>query len=560
VADAAGAVAEDSDALMNQHVIICGLGNVGYRCFDLLRRLQEPMAVICRGVRSEWIREIEACGGMCLEGDASDARMLERAGVNHARAIIAATDIDLTNISIAMDARASNPRIRIIARLFDQDLAKQLKVPLGIEQTFSASHLAAPVFAAAALGERIIGYFDVGDRSFVMAEASPGEETPSSEFADGLLIRFSGNAPTAVAPETPAPASGEPCLCIRPVASGGPSSAPALPSMRQRQHPTHIGRPLRAFWSNTPPLMRWLLVGLLALIASSVAVFHFRMGLAWINAVYFAVTIVTTVGFGDIHLSGTDPLTKAYGCLLMLCGPALLAVLIGIVGDFLVSTRLSTLLRGRRCEETAHHILIGAGHIICRVADALRGAGEEVVVLVEADDDKSIGLLNPDITCLRGDPRLRDSLERAGAERAKSILALSDNDLTNLGAVLAAKEINPHIRTVARAFDSNLAAKLKNQLGLDHVASISGVSAPTFVAAALLTGVIQGFIWRDHLVIVAEDRPEHADAVDPIGQTVPLILRQRGDVTHLEPSAPNETPAAGERTFRILCTPLKAPE
>ncbi|MCP4250436.1 MAG: hypothetical protein GY778_25615, partial [bacterium] len=82
-------------------------------------------------------------------------------------AVIACTDDDLTNIEIALDAREVRPDIRVVLRLFDQSLASKIVNNFDIEAAFSASALAAPAFAAAAVDPSVRDSFYAGEVLFV---------------------------------------------------------------------------------------------------------------------------------------------------------------------------------------------------------------------------------------------------------------------------------------------------------------------------------------------------------------------------------------------------------
>jgi hypothetical protein len=81
--------------------------------------------------------------------------------------VIACTDDDLSNVEIALDAREISPDIRVVLRLFDQRLASKIVNSFDIEAAFSASALAAPAFAAAAVDPSVKDSFYVGDDLFV---------------------------------------------------------------------------------------------------------------------------------------------------------------------------------------------------------------------------------------------------------------------------------------------------------------------------------------------------------------------------------------------------------
>ena len=90
-----------------------------------------------------------------------------KAGLESARALIACTDDDLTNVEIALDARDVRPDIRVVLRLFDERLAAKIQKGFDIQLAFSASSLAAPAFAAAAVDQSVKDSFYVGDRLYV---------------------------------------------------------------------------------------------------------------------------------------------------------------------------------------------------------------------------------------------------------------------------------------------------------------------------------------------------------------------------------------------------------
>jgi hypothetical protein len=142
-------------------IIVCGLGHVGFRIVGLLRRLGEPVSVISLEARTAWERWAQAEGIHLIRGDARDSSLLDEAGLDRARAVIAATDQDAVNVEISLDVRERRPDIPVVLRLFDQTLAQQLERNFQI-RAFGMSAVAAPSFAAAAMGEQVLGSFTVG--------------------------------------------------------------------------------------------------------------------------------------------------------------------------------------------------------------------------------------------------------------------------------------------------------------------------------------------------------------------------------------------------------------
>src|SRR4051812_27471403 len=96
---------------MKDHVILCGAGRVGFRVFEQFSRLEVPMVMIERREDAPFVSAIRAAGVAVLIEDVRSSRALEQANIKAARAIVCATDDDLVNLNIALDARRVSPRI-----------------------------------------------------------------------------------------------------------------------------------------------------------------------------------------------------------------------------------------------------------------------------------------------------------------------------------------------------------------------------------------------------------------------------------------------------------------
>src|SRR5262249_53831188 len=138
-------------------VVVCGLGQVGYRTCDLLLRLGETVVVVAQDAREERRRGVLDRGARLIVADARDEARLAEAGVREAKALLALTNHDLVNVEIALDAKRLRPDLPVVVRLFDQQLARHLERSFDLRRALGVSAVAAPTFAAAALGERWIG-------------------------------------------------------------------------------------------------------------------------------------------------------------------------------------------------------------------------------------------------------------------------------------------------------------------------------------------------------------------------------------------------------------------
>ncbi len=150
------------------HIIIVGCGKLGYRIFHLLRKLDEPIVVIERNPANQFLEELRRDGSPLLVGDARREALLEEANVAKAKSIILATDDDLANLEAALDAQKMNPDIRIVMRMFDQNMADKTSSGFNIDLAMSQAALAAPTFATSAVAPAIVSSFVVGTNRIAM--------------------------------------------------------------------------------------------------------------------------------------------------------------------------------------------------------------------------------------------------------------------------------------------------------------------------------------------------------------------------------------------------------
>jgi Trk K+ transport system NAD-binding subunit len=137
------------------HVILCGLGHVNMGVLTQLLDDGYEVVVVERDWDSEFVKRALALKVPVVLGDARDPAVLRQAGIQRATAVVAGVNGDMINIEIALAARATRPNIRVIVRVFDDELDRNLERNFGVNTVFSASALAAPTFAAAAVAQTI---------------------------------------------------------------------------------------------------------------------------------------------------------------------------------------------------------------------------------------------------------------------------------------------------------------------------------------------------------------------------------------------------------------------
>lgn len=161
---------------MHDHVILVGLGRLGFRTYTVLRQLGVPMVVLELDERNQFLGDVRRHGAPLLIGDARREALLVDANVGAARAIILATTDDLANLEIALDARKINPDIRVVLRLFDQNMADKVREGFGISTAMSQSSISAPAFATAALDDDIVSSTVIDDQLVVTVHWRIGDD------------------------------------------------------------------------------------------------------------------------------------------------------------------------------------------------------------------------------------------------------------------------------------------------------------------------------------------------------------------------------------------------
>ena len=111
---------------MRDHYIICGYGRVGRRVAEEFRAAGVPYVVL------DFSEQAKAAaaehGDLLIEGRGTEDEDLLRAGLDHARGLVASADSDADNLYITLSARSVRPDLTIVARASDEDAEKKLRL------------------------------------------------------------------------------------------------------------------------------------------------------------------------------------------------------------------------------------------------------------------------------------------------------------------------------------------------------------------------------------------------------------------------------------------------
>jgi Trk K+ transport system NAD-binding subunit len=167
------------------HIIVCGLGNVGFRVVEELLRNGERVVVVERSQDSRFIATARRQGVAVCIGDATVPEVLRQAHAASARAVVAATSNELVNLEIALLVRELNPSQRVVLRLADRQLARTLRQAANVRLALALPSLAAPAFVAALFGDRVQSVFLIEGKLLAAVELTVQAGDP----LDGQSVR-----------------------------------------------------------------------------------------------------------------------------------------------------------------------------------------------------------------------------------------------------------------------------------------------------------------------------------------------------------------------------------
>lgn len=164
---------------MNDHIVLVGLGHLGYRIVQRLHEMGKNVAIVEIKADKHTVISAREMGLPVIEEDARNATALEGANIRTAQTIILASQNDAMNLQIALKARSLNPKLQVVIRIFDEDFAHALHEQFGFV-ALSATEMAAPVFAAAAAGADVTNPISIEGQQLSLARLTIA---PSSQLA-----------------------------------------------------------------------------------------------------------------------------------------------------------------------------------------------------------------------------------------------------------------------------------------------------------------------------------------------------------------------------------------
>ncbi|MCG5455895.1 NAD-binding protein [Micromonospora sp. PSH03] len=172
----------------------------------------------------------------------------------------------------------------------------------------------------------------------------------------------------------------------------------------------------------------------------------------------------------------------------------------------------------------------------------LREYDVEVVAIDKDPEPRGAALARQlEVPLIVGDAALPETLVAASVADCQALVVASTDDVANLEAALAARDLRADLRVVLRLFDGDFAERVEETFALGVSRSVSYLAAPAFIGALTERAVITTIPVDRHALPVAEVPVAAGSELDgrPLG-----VVNRDGQVRLIA-----RTPAGGAKTI-----------
>ncbi|BAZ19973.1 TrkA domain-containing protein [Kalymmatonema gypsitolerans NIES-4073] len=525
---------------MKPRIIVCGLSRTGYKIFRLLR--QQGALVV--GIHHKPIPGESA--GDVIVGVLHAASTLTAAGIQQAHTLVIAGPDDELNLSIMMQARVLNPRIRIINRFFNTNLGDRLDQTVPNHLSMSVAGLAAPVFTFAALGNQAIGQIKLFKQTWPIHEEYIDENHPwqGRKLVDlwndrsRMLIYYM-------------PLKGEIDL-VAAVLSGQElkvgdrlivGTQPRVRSIRKSliAKLLKVVTNLRQFKKHAESVVAMSIVLFVIIVIATLTYTSTNTNISIVDALYFAVGMITGAGGNDKVVENAPASIKLFTVLMMLVGAAVIGLLYALLNDFVLGSRFKQFWDAARVPHRHHYIVCGLSGIGIKIVQQLYASGHEVVVIERDSNNKYVNTARGvGIPVVYADASFSATLKVANLESAAAVLAVTGNDATNLEIALKAKCMTPKVPVIVHYAEPDFARMAQQVFDFEAVLSPAELAAPAFAAAALGgeilgNGITADSLWVAFATLITASHPFCDQPVKDVAMSadfVPLYLETNSQTIH----------------------------
>lgn len=527
------------------HLVVCGDNPLAYRLVEeLVTQIGDEVTVILPSAERNYGPRIASLPKTRLiEAPELNENAFRAAQVERAGAVALVNQDDVGNIHAALRAQELNSELRLVIRFFNMSLGHHIQTLFPGCAVLSDADTAAPSFVAGALSELAPSYVRLPDRTLYVARRR-------DVAADRLICALADTSVPGQPELLPTDQDKSDLVLAEGHAAFG----------RTTLHRRRRDRLRTLWWRITASFNRRLAIaaGLVAFLALGTVLSATVGGVSWPDSLYLMLLDAAGAAQPDIELSAVNKITQT---VVTIVGISIIPVVTATVVGAVVSARLDTAL-GRLRPIAGHVVVVGLGHVGARVVAQLHDLGVPVVCVDSDQHARGVPLARQiGAPIVIGDASREDTLRAAYLSTCRALVAVTNNDVTNLEAALQARAMSHDLRVVLRLFDGDLAERVEHNFGITISRSVANLAAPAF-AAAMLRREVLGTIPIGRRILLIAEVPIQAgspleglssDAVNTPREAQVIALQRPGTDTLELPAPPDHVLASGDRLI-ILAT------
>ncbi len=220
----------------------------------------------------------------------------------------------------------------------------------------------------------------------------------------------------------------------------------------------------------------WVALGLLITLTTVGTIGIRLLGAdSWMEAFYFAVVTLATVGSIDVPERTGHPWAMPFTLVYLISGLGIFTYTVFLLGQVIINAEFQRFLLRRRMQReienlSDHHIVCGMGRMGLAICNYLHERGRSFVVIDQDPELFAPGSLHSSWKYVVGDATADAVLVDAGIQQARSLATVLPTDADNVYVTLSARMLSPTIQIVARASEDGAAQKLE-RAGANRVIS-----------------------------------------------------------------------------------------
>jgi voltage-gated potassium channel Kch len=573
-----------SDYYSSDHFIVCGLGRLGQHCVVGLKEFGVVVSGIDWGEPTDWeIPQLPTLLQTLVRGDFRQRHILEQAGIRHCRAVLLVASDERVNIEAAFAIRLLNRQVRLIVRSRQQNLNQLLDEHLGDFVAFEATQLSAPAFAIAALGSEMRGLIALPESPLRVLKTVIHPNHPWNQRRLSELNTTTRRVITHVSAQAVLPTefyqwhpqtqvqTGDSIAYVETIEhQGNLLSRPKAPTPKSPKTGRSIGlkrdgqrfryrvkERLKTFWASTAKqqIKRLLIVlGIVLLGVFLVGIIMLKIAYPQQNFLVLLYTVgVMLLGAYDAVFGVFDPANpiplwlRFMNLAYMLIGTAAIAVLYALLTERLLAAKFEIPQKRPPIPTADHVVLIGSGRVGQGVVSFLQPLKQPIVGVSDTPLAASVWSNLPLVVS-----ELTSALTKVNIATARSVVVVTDDEMTNLEIGLMAHAANPECAIAIRLFNPQFGDSITQLVPFAKVLNAYELSAQGVVASAFGESVLSLIRLNEQTVLAIEYEINDGDTLHNLllaeiayGYGVLPISHQRGaELARLMPPDDIRTQAA----------------